>query len=92
VRLHQPLSLVLANPEGCKDAACIITSLAEQHRIAGLPLDTVVAEFEFCRKLTLRKPRADSMLNHLVREWLPDFDASYQLLVVSATAYADGTR
>ena len=70
----------------------MITSLKEQHTIAGLPLDTVVAEFEFCRNMTLRKPWADSTLNHLARDWLPESDAWCQLLAVSATVQADGTR
>ena len=69
----------------------IITALAYQHTIAGLPLDTVIGEFEFYWNLTLRKSQADSMLNRLAKEWLPEFDALCQLLAVSAVVYADET-
>ena len=69
----------------------IITSLAYQHTIAGLPLDTVIGEFEFYWNLRLRKSQADSMLNRLAKEWLPEFDALCQLLAVSAVVYADET-
>lgn len=69
----------------------IITALAYQHTIAGLPLDTIVGEFEFYWNLTLRKSQADSMLNRLAKEWLPEFDALCQLLAVSAVVYADET-
>jgi hypothetical protein len=69
----------------------IITSLAYQHTIAGLPLDTVIGEFEFYWNLTLRKSQADSMLNRLAKEWQPEFDALCQLLAVSAVVYADET-
>ncbi|MFN5895942.1 MAG: transposase, partial [Planctomyces sp.] len=66
-------------------------SLAWQHYIAGLSLDTVIGEFEFYWNLTLRKSQADRMLNRLAKEWLPEFDALCQLLAVSAVVYADET-
>lgn len=69
----------------------IITALAWQHYIAGLPLDTVIGEFSFYWNLTLRKSQADAMLNRLTKEWLPEFDALCQLLAVSAVVYADET-
>lgn len=69
----------------------IITALAYQHYIAGLPLDTVIGEFDFYWNLTLRKSQADRMLNRLAKEWLPEFDALCQLLAVSAVVYADET-
>ena len=69
----------------------IITALAWQHCIAGLPLDTVIGEFSFYWNLTLRKSQADAMLNRLAKEWLPEFDALCQLLAVSAVVYADET-
>ncbi len=69
----------------------IITSLAYQHTIAGLPLDTVIGEFEFYWNLALRKSQADSMPNRLAREWLPEFAPLCQLLAVSAVVYADET-
>lgn len=69
----------------------IITSLAWQHYIAGLSLDTVIGEFEFYWNLTLRKSQADRILNRLAKEWLPEFDALCQLLAVSAVVYADET-
>lgn len=69
----------------------IITAVAYQHYIAGLPLDKVIDAFEFFWKLTLRKSQADSMLNRLAKEWLPEFDALCQLLAVSAVVYADET-
>ncbi len=69
----------------------IITALAYQHCIAGLSLDTVIGEFDFYWNLTLRKSQADSMLNRLAKEWLPEFDALCQLLAVSAVVYADET-
>ena len=69
----------------------IITSLAYQHYIAGLPLDTVIGEFAFYWNLALRKSQADSMLNRLAKDWLPEFDALCQLLAVSAVVYADET-
>lgn len=69
----------------------IIVSLAYQHYIAGLPLDTVLGEFSFYWNLTLRKSQADAMLNRLAKEWLPEFDALCQLLAVSAVVYADET-
>lgn len=69
----------------------IITALAWQHYIAGLPLDTVIGEFSFYWNLTLRKSQADAMLNRLSKEWLPEFDALCQLLAVSTVVYADET-
>ena len=69
----------------------IITALAFQHYISGLPLDTVIQEFAFYWNLTLRKSLADAMLNRLAKEWLPEFDALCQLLAVSAVVYADET-
>jgi hypothetical protein len=69
----------------------IIVSLAYQHYITGLPLDTVLGEFSFYWGLNLRKSQADSMLNRLAKEWLPEFDALCQLLAVSAVVYADET-
>lgn len=69
----------------------IITALAYQHYVAGLPLDTVIDEFQFYWNLTLRKSQADRMLNRLAKEWLPEFDALCQLLAVSAVVYADET-
>jgi transposase len=68
-----------------------VASLAWQHYIAGLSLDTVIGEFEFYWNLTLRKSQADRMLNRLAKEWLPEFDALCQLLAVSAVVYADET-
>jgi hypothetical protein len=69
----------------------IITALAYQHYLAGLPLDTVIHEFDFYWGLPLQKSQADSMLNRLAKEWLPEFDALCQLLAVSAVVYADET-
>ena len=69
----------------------IIVSLAYQHDLTGLPLDTVLSEFSFYWGLKLRKSQADSMLNRLAREWLPEFDALCQLLAVSTVVYADET-
>ena len=69
----------------------IIVSLAYQHYITGLPLDTVLDEFSFFWNLKLRKSQADAMLNRLAKEWLPEFDALCQLLAVSAVVYADET-
>ena len=69
----------------------IITAVAYQHYIAGLPLDKVIDAFKFFWSLTLRKSQADSMLNRLAKEWLPEFDALCQLLAVSAVVYADET-
>jgi hypothetical protein len=69
----------------------IIVSLAYQHYLTGLPLDTVLGEFSFYWDLKLRKSQADSMLNRLAKEWLPDFDALCQLLAVSTVVYADET-
>ena len=69
----------------------IITALAFQHYISGLPLDTVIGEFAFYWNLTLRKSQADAMLNRLAKEWLPEFEALCQLLAVSAVVYADET-
>ena len=69
----------------------ISTALAYQHCIAGLPLDTVIGEFQFYWNLTLGKSQADRMLNRLAKEWLPEFDALCQLLAVSAVVYADET-
>ena len=40
----------------------IITALAFQHYMSGLPLDTVIQEFAFYWNLTLRKSQADAML------------------------------
>lgn len=70
----------------------IIVSLAYQHYLTGLPLDTVLGEFSFFWGLTLRKSQADAMLNRLAKEWLPEFDALCQLLAVSAVVYADETN
>jgi hypothetical protein len=69
----------------------IIVSLAYQHYLTGLPLDTVLGEFSFFWGLKLRKSQADAMLNRLAKEWLPEFDALCQLLAVSAVVYADET-
>ncbi len=69
----------------------ISTALAYQHYVAGLPLDTVINEFEFYWNLTLGKSQADRMLNQLAKEWLPEFDALCQLLAVSAVVYAEET-
>jgi hypothetical protein len=69
----------------------IITALAFQHYMSGLPLDTVIGEFAFYWNLTLRKSQADAMLNRLAKEWLPEFDALCQLIAVSAVVYADET-
>lgn len=69
----------------------IIISLAYQHYVAGLPLDTVLEEFDFYWDLPLRKSQADAMLNRLARQWLPEFDALCQLIAVSAVVYADET-
>jgi len=69
----------------------ISTALAYQHCMAGLPLDTVIGEFEFYWNLTLGKSQADRMRNRLAKEWLPEFDALCQLLAVSAVVYADET-
>jgi transposase len=69
----------------------IIVSLAYQHYLTGLPLDTVLSEFSFYWGLKLRKSQADAMLNRLAKEWLPEFDALCQLLAVSAVVYADET-
>ena len=69
----------------------ISTALAYQHCMAGLPLDTVIGEFEFYWNLTLGKSQADRMRNRMVKEWLPEFDALCQLLAVSAVVYADET-
>lgn len=69
----------------------IIVSLAYQHYLTGLPLDTVLGEFSFYWGLNLRKSQADAMLNRLAKEWLPEFDALCQLLAVSAVVYADET-
>ena len=55
-----------------------ITALAFRHDILGLPLDTVIGEFEFYWNLTLPKTPADAMLNRLAKEWLPEFDALCQ--------------
>ncbi len=93
---------IYAGPDGCVPQVPgvpgrgefgreIITSLAWQHDIAGLPLDTVIGEFQFYWDLTLRKSQADSLLNRLEKEWLPEFDALCQLLAVSAVVYADET-
>ncbi len=93
---------IYASPDGCVPQVPgvpgrgefgreIITALAWQHTIAGLPLDTVIGEFEFYWNLTLRKSQADSILNRLAKEWLPEFDALCQLLAVSAVVYADET-
>jgi transposase len=41
--------------------------------------------------LKLRKSQADAMLNRLVREWLPEFEALCDLLSVSAVVHADET-
>jgi hypothetical protein len=68
----------------------IITSLEYQQTIAGFPLDTVIGEFEFYWNLKLRKSQADSMLNRLAKDWLPEFDALCQLLAVSAVVYRKG--
>ena len=69
----------------------IIVSLAYQHYLTGLPLDTVLGEFSFYWGLNLRKSQADAMLNRLAKEWLPEFDALCQLLAVSAVVHADET-
>jgi hypothetical protein len=69
----------------------IIVSLAYQHYLTGLPLDTVLSEFSFYWGLKLSKSQADAMLNRLAKEWLPEFDALCQLLAVSAVVYADET-
>jgi transposase len=69
----------------------IIVSLAYQHYLTGLPLDTVLGEFSFYWGLKLPKSQADTMLNRLAKEWLPEFDALCQLLAVSAVVYADET-
>ena len=69
----------------------IITALAFQHYMSGLPLDTVIQEFAFYWNLTLRKSQADAMLNRLAKEWLPEFDALCQLIAVSAVVHADET-
>ena len=69
----------------------IIVSLAYQHYLTGLPLDTVLSEFSFYWGLNLRKSQADAMLNRLAKEWLPEFDALCQLLAVSAVVHADET-
>ena len=69
----------------------IITALAFQHYISGLPLDTVIQEFAFYWNLTLRKSQADAMLNRLAKVWLPEFNALCQLLAVSAVVYTDET-
>jgi transposase len=93
---------IYAGPDGCvplipgvpkrgEFGTEIITALAYQHFIAGLPLDTVIGEFEFYWNLTLRKSQADRMLNRLAQDWLPEFDALCQLLAVSAVVYADET-
>ncbi len=93
---------IYAGPDGCVPLVPgvpgrgefgreIITALAWQHMIAGLPLDTVIGEFAFYWNLTLRKSQADSILNRLAKEWLPEFDALCQLLAVSAVVYADET-
>lgn len=68
----------------------IIIAMAYQHYIVGLPLGTVLGELSFIG-LTLRKSRADAMLNRLAKEWLPEFEALCQLLAVSAVVYADET-
>jgi hypothetical protein len=69
----------------------IIVSLAYQHYIFGLSLDQVISEFSFFWNLNLQKSQADSMLNRLAKQWLPEFDALCQLLAVSAVVYADET-
>jgi hypothetical protein len=69
----------------------IIVSVAYQHYLTGLSLDTVLGEFSYYWNLKLQKSQADSMLNRLAKEWLPDFDALCQLLAVSGVVYADET-
>jgi hypothetical protein len=69
----------------------ILVALSWQHYVVGLSLDKVIAEQEFFWGLRLSKSQADSLLNRLAREWLPEFDALCQLLAVSAVVYADET-
>lgn len=69
----------------------IIVALAWQHYVVGLSLDKVIAEQAFFWGLPLSKSQADSLLNRLAREWLPEFDALCQLLAVSAVVHADET-
>lgn len=69
----------------------IVTALADQHTLAGLPLDTVLAEFSFDWSLKLSRSQADAMLNRLARDWRPEFDRRCQLLAVSSVVSADET-
>ncbi len=69
----------------------IIVALSWQHYVLGLSLDKVIAEQEFFWGLRISKSQADSMLNRLSKEWLPEFDALCQLLAVSAVVHADET-
>jgi hypothetical protein len=69
----------------------IIIAVSWQHYVVGLSLDKVIAEQEFFWGLRLSKSQADSLLNRLARDWLPEFDALCQLLAVSAVVYADET-
>lgn len=69
----------------------IIVTLAWQHYIIGLSLDKAIAEQEFFWGLKLRKSQADSMLNRLAKEWLPEFEHLCDLLAVSAVVHADET-
>ena len=69
----------------------ILVALSWQHYVVGLSLDKVIAEQEFFWGLRLSKSQADSLLNRLAQDWLPEFDALCQLLAVSAVVYADET-
>jgi len=75
----------------CEFGQEICITLAHQHYIIGLPLDKAIAEMGFFWGLKLRKSQADSMLNRMAKEWLPEFEALCDLLAVSAVVHADET-
>ena len=57
--------------------------------MVGLSLDKSIAVQEFYTSLKISKSQVDSLLNRLMKEWLPEFEALCQLLAVSAMVQAD---
>ena len=75
----------------CEFGREIILALAWNNFVVGMSLDKAIAVQDFYTSLKLSKSQADRLLNRLMKEWLPEFDALCQLLAVSAVVHADET-
>ena len=75
----------------CEFGREIILAFAWNNFVVGLSLDKCIAVQDFYTSLKISKSQVNSLLNRLMKEWLPEFDALCDLLAVSAVLHADET-